>query len=416
MVSSFCIVTPPSVFKAEAKAICALMEVCSCRVHIRKPESSLAEVIELLSDIAKMGGNIERITLHHNREVATQFGLGGLHCRFSEIGTAKGFAGKFSVSCHSFLEAREALCAGASYIFLSPIFDSISKRGYKAAFLESELQNFLKEPHNTRVVALGGISAGNIAKVGSMGFCGAALCGALWCVTKDGGAIDVEATLSNFRAIVQRAKVCSLQYITAGNSLDEIVSEVTDFLAGGGRWVQLRMKWATNSEMVAVASVIKPLISAVSGVLIINDRALVAKIAKADGLHIGKYDITISEARAILGPNIIIGQTANSYQDVVASSLNGADYIGLGPYRFTTTKEKLSPVLGVEGYRNIFERLEVIDYHSPPVVAIGGITPEDIELLSGIGLFGVAIAGAISHSSDRKSTTKLFLNLIEKHI
>jgi thiamine-phosphate pyrophosphorylase len=128
--------------------------------------------------------------------------------------------------------------------------------------------------------------------------------------------------------------------------------------------------------------------------LIVNDRVEVALEAEVDGVHLGKEDMPVSEARRLLGAGKIIGGTANTFEDIREHWRQGADYIGLGPYRFTTTKKNLSPILGLEGYRRIMEevRREGIML---PVIAIGGIGMEDAGSLFEIGLEGIAFSGML---------------------
>ena len=132
---------------------------------------------------------------------------------------------------------------------------------------------------------------------------------------------------------------------------------------------------------------------------VIDDHVELVKELGADGVHLGKNDMPIKEARSLLGEGFIIGGTANTFADVKAHYAAGAAYIGCGPFRFTTTKENLSPVLGLEGYEQILRRMkdEGIDL---PVVAIGGITINDIPQLMRIGMSGVALSGTVLRAAD----------------
>ena len=121
-----------------------------------------------------------------------------------------------------------------------------------------------------------------------------------------------------------------------------------------------------------------------------------AAAVDADGVHVGLQDATVADARTLLGPGKIIGGTANTIHDVRQRQQEGCDYIGLGPFRFTTTKVKLSPILGVDGYRDIIAELEQLEAPYPPVYAIGGIQLADLPLLRSLGLYGVAISGLIT--------------------
>ena len=118
---------------------------------------------------------------------------------------------------------------------------------------------------------------------------------------------------------------------------------------------------------------------------IIDDDVELVKKLKADGVHLGKNDMPIAEAREILGKDFIIGGTANTFDDVVSHYRAGADYIGCGPFRFTTTKKNLSPILGLEGYRSIVRQMRENGINLP-IVAIGGITCEDIPAIMQTGI------------------------------
>lgn len=170
-------------------------------------------------------------------------------------------------------------------------------------------------------------------------------------------------------------------------------------LAGGCRWVQLRMKDATVDEIRPVALEAQRLCKEAGATFIIDDHVALVKEIGADGVHLGKNDMPIAEARKLLGDVFIIGGTANTIDDVRSHYASGADYIGCGPFRFTTTKKGLSPVLGLEGYRSIVSqmRAEGIDL---PIVAIGGITAEDIPDIMQTGVTGIALSGTVLRAAD----------------
>ena len=202
-----------------------------------------------------------------------------------------------------------------------------------------------------------------------------------------------------------------LQLITQKTSLPEILMEVGAFLSGGGQWVQLRMKNAPAETILETGKQVLTLCQEYGAVFIVNDQPDIALQIGADGVHIGKNDISPTEARRILGPDKIIGCTANTLEDI--EILNGypIDYIGLGPFRFTTTKKNLSPVLGVEGYRRIFSQMSEHGIRIP-VTVIGGIMLGDVEELNEAGARCYAISGAISNADDPQQMTELFLEKI----
>lgn len=170
-------------------------------------------------------------------------------------------------------------------------------------------------------------------------------------------------------------------------------------LEGGCKWVQLRMKGATDEEMLPVALEAKNMCCAAGATFIIDDHVELVKKIGADGVHLGKKDMPISEARKILGPDFIIGGTANTFEDVKSHYESGANYIGCGPFRFTTTKQGLSPILGLEGYTHIVEQMKANGINLP-IVAIGGITAEDIPDIMKTGVTGIALSGTVLRAEE----------------
>ena len=165
-------------------------------------------------------------------------------------------------------------------------------------------------------------------------------------------------------------------------------------LQGGCRWIQLRMKQATDDEVAQVADKLMPLCREAGAVFLLDDRVELARSLGADGVHLGKNDMPVSEARQLLGAECITGGTANTFEDIQELHRQGADYIGCGPYRFTQTKEKLAPTLGMEGYRDLLARMRT-EGISLPLVGIGGITCEDIPTLMDLGMDGIALSGSV---------------------
>lgn len=170
-------------------------------------------------------------------------------------------------------------------------------------------------------------------------------------------------------------------------------------LEGGCMWVQLRMKDAPAEEVAANAKEAAALCRSYGAKFIIDDHVELVKECGADGVHLGKNDMPVDEARRLLGSDYIIGGTANSFEDVERHWRAGADYIGCGPFRFTTTKKKLSPILGIEGYRNICRQMREHGI-ALPIVAIGGIEYGDIAELMQTGIDGIALSGSILRASD----------------
>lgn len=183
-------------------------------------------------------------------------------------------------------------------------------------------------------------------------------------------------------------------------------------LEGGCKWVQLRMKDTPVEDVKKVALELLPICKEHNAVMIIDDHVELAKEVGADGVHLGKMDMNPKEAREILGEGFIIGGTCNSFEDILAIK-DSVDYIGCGPFRFTTTKKKLAPVLGLEGYQEIVWRCREQGINIP-IVAIGGITKADIRKVLDSGPNGVAISGGILSAADPKAETEDILKVIEK--
>ena len=190
-----------------------------------------------------------------------------------------------------------------------------------------------------------------------------------------------------------------IQFITHYTDSIDYLESVRLALKGGCKWVQLRMKGATDDEIRPIALQAQEMCREAGATFIIDDHVELVKELKADGVHLGKNDMPIDEARKLLGKDFIIGGTANTIDDIIMHHKNGADYIGCGPFRFTTTKEKLSPVLGLEGYRSIVQKMKELDIQLP-IVAIGGITADDIPAIMETGVTGIALSGTVLRANN----------------
>ncbi|BAP33751.1 thiamine-phosphate diphosphorylase [Chryseobacterium sp. StRB126] len=188
-----------------------------------------------------------------------------------------------------------------------------------------------------------------------------------------------------------------LQYISQGSTRQEQEQNIHKALDNGIKWVQIRWKNAPENELINLCETSKQLCSEYQSICIINDHVQLTKTIDADGVHLGLNDGSIEEARIILGDNKIIGGTANTLSDVLQRMNESCNYIGLGPLRFTSTKEKLSPILGFEGYQKIIDQLHEKSMEIPKIFAIGGVSLEDIQTLQQIGIYGVAVSGQITN-------------------
>ena len=186
----------------------------------------------------------------------------------------------------------------------------------------------------------------------------------------------------------------SLQFITHYTERYSYLDSARMALEGGCRWIQLRMKDAGKEEILPIATEIRKLCNDCGAIFIIDDHVELVREIRADGVHLGKNDMPVAEARRILGDEYIIGGTANTYEDVKKHWLDGVNYIGCGPFRYTTTKQKLSPILGLEGYKEIIRQMRAENINLP-IVAIGGITFADIPSVMQTGVTGIALSGTV---------------------
>lgn len=201
-----------------------------------------------------------------------------------------------------------------------------------------------------------------------------------------------------------------LQFISHHNERYSYLDSIRLALEGGCRWVQLRMKEATDEEVRLVALKAQRMCAEAGATFIIDDRVALVKELCADGVHLGKNDMPIAEARALLGNGYIIGGTANTFDDVKAHAEAGANYIGCGPFRFTTTKKGLAPILGLQGYRDIVRQMSEAGIRLP-IVAIGGITAADIPDIMQTGVTGVALSGTVLNASDPVAEMRHLMSL-----
>lgn len=203
-----------------------------------------------------------------------------------------------------------------------------------------------------------------------------------------------------------------LQYISHFTPQISYAEGIRMALEGGCRWIQLRMKDAPAEEIIACAEEVLPLCRRHGAKFLLDDHVELVRQLGADGVHLGKNDMPVDEARKILGPDIIIGGTANTIDDIIRLHKQGADYIGCGPFRFTTTKKNLSPTLGLDGYKSIVLKMKELGINLP-IVAIGGITVEDIPAVMGTGVSGIALSGAILGAPDPVEMTARIIETID---
>ena len=205
-------------------------------------------------------------------------------------------------------------------------------------------------------------------------------------------------------------KISKLQFITTNAATAE------QACMGGVDWIQLRLKNVSYDEYFAVGKEVQAVCRKYNAIFIVNDDVKLALDLDADGVHVGKEDsLPQHYIDEMLSKGKIIGCTTNTTDDILHFKGKPVSYLGLGPFRFTTTKQKLSPILGIEGYKEIFEGLKHSDMNPiPPIIGIGGVTIEDVAALLGTGLHGIAVSGAISNAADVTDAARQFKSLLNQ--
>lgn len=202
-----------------------------------------------------------------------------------------------------------------------------------------------------------------------------------------------------------------LQFITNEHCNVLPSSQILQAINGGCRWIQIRLKEASDDEIRSLFFEIRDKAKETLTTVIINDRVELAKSLGADGVagvHLGRDDMDPLKAREVLGPEAIIGVTAHSFNEILPFKGTDVDYIGVGPFAHTDTKVVQAPVLGFEGMAEIM-LLEKENKIGIPCVAVGGITVEDVKPLLELGVNGIAVSGAIANAENIADAVKLFI-------
>ena len=213
-----------------------------------------------------------------------------------------------------------------------------------------------------------------------------------------------------------------LQFITHYTEKYSYTDSAKIALEGGCRWIQLRMKDVSETILEHHALIIQEMCKEYGATFIIDDNVHLVKKINADGVHLGKNDMPITEARRILGDDYIIGATVNIFEDIlkITNSLSSTaniqrpmvNYFGCGPFRFTQTKQKLSPILGIEGYKEIVKK-KLEHNIEIPIVAIGGIANADIPHILETGIDGIALSSSILRAENPIEEMKNIVSTIK---
>ena len=213
-----------------------------------------------------------------------------------------------------------------------------------------------------------------------------------------------------------------LQFITHYTENYSYIDSAKIALEGGCRWIQLRMKDVPETTLEHHALIIQKMCKEYGATFIIDDNVHLVKKIKADGVHLGKNDMPVSEARKILGDDFIIGGTVNTFEDIlkITNCLSSTalvqqptvNYFGCGPFRFTQTKQKLSPILGIEGYKEIVKKKNEYNIDIP-IVAIGGIVNADIPHILETGIDGIALSSSVLRAENPIEEMKNIVSILK---
>lgn len=204
-----------------------------------------------------------------------------------------------------------------------------------------------------------------------------------------------------------------LMFITNPNSQNTLQEQLEGYVNGGGRLLQIRLKGVPKDELRRVVERVVSVMDNLGGSVIVNDNWDVALATGAWGVHIGQKDGDPYKVRKAIGENLALGVTVNTAQQLIALKDAPIDYVGLGPLRFTRTKNNLAPILGIEGIREVLmhAREEGVTH---PIYVIGGVESIDVRPLMAMGVHGVAVSGSIAAASDPAFATQKFLESVEK--
>ena len=192
-----------------------------------------------------------------------------------------------------------------------------------------------------------------------------------------------------------------LQFLTLDASPFSHREQARLALEGGVRWIQLRAKNLPESEWIKTAQGVAELCQDFGATFIVNDSFKVAHAAEADGVHLGSGDASPAEARAALGDYAIVGVTLNNLTHIAVLKSARVDYAGVGPVRFTQSKDRLAPVHSDESLRELIQQAGGI-----PTYAIGGVTVQDWPNLKALGAHGIAVSGAIALAADPEQAAR----------
>lgn len=190
------------------------------------------------------------------------------------------------------------------------------------------------------------------------------------------------------------------------DSLENFLEKVETACRSGVTMIQLREKNLTTNQYYQLAKQVKEITDAYQVPLIIDDRLDICLAVDAAGLHIGDDELPVSVARQVLGPDKILGVTAKTVKRALEAETSGADYLGTGAI-FPTTTKKNAPITLISTLKTICQTVAI------PVVAIGGLTTENIDQLAATGIAGVAVVRDLMQAEDIEAKTQAFLTKLD---
>ncbi|MDQ3305991.1 MAG: thiamine phosphate synthase [Actinomycetota bacterium] len=198
-----------------------------------------------------------------------------------------------------------------------------------------------------------------------------------------------------------------LHLVTLAGPPEVVLASVDLALEGHAPLIQLRTKEGTDRERVELAAEVSIRCHREGVQCIVNDRADIAMAAGADGVHLGAHDLPVAAVRALVGPGLIVGATCRDPESARRAEAEGADYLGVGPAFATLTKTGLPEPLGPAGVAEVAAAVAV------PVIAIGGVTAERVDVLLDGGAYGVAVAGAAFAAPDARAAVDVLMTAVE---
>lgn len=202
--------------------------------------------------------------------------------------------------------------------------------------------------------------------------------------------------------------ISRFQYLTQPVPNATATQLTEQICTAGARWIQLRMKNTLRADFLNAAMMCRKICDAFNAQLIINDDVQIALECAANGVHVGSDDMAVKKIRMMVDNDFIIGKSCHTLDDILHAIDDGADYAGIGPFRFTNTKENLNPVLNLKGIEKITHELAKRKIQFP-LIAIGGIQIADVKSILKTGAYGVAVSSAINLNANRALAVNEFL-------